>query len=114
MDSPVIDQQIFTTLKDLLKDSIKELIIQYLKTSLFSMNTIESGIQSGNMHEIATAAHTLKSSSKQLGAVKFAELIIQLETAANESNTPSIPDIYAEAKIAYSKVMEALEQLNSQ
>ena len=77
-----------TTLKDM-KDNMGEafptLIEYYLEDSETYAKQIASGLESNDIAAIRVASHTLKSSSKQLGAFLLAETSYQIETMARQA-----------------------------
>lgn len=106
----VIDQDIFLSLKNLLKDKTVELIGQYLATSGQFMVEIEAAVESKDGKKLHYAAHTIKSSSEQIGATPLAKLLLELEKCGKEENFDNASKLLPQAKIAYGQVRGVLEQ----
>ena len=71
---------------------------------------MHAGMSSGDKDAVRSGAHSLKSSSANLGALRLAELCKQLEAAARVGNfgpqTPALTDLDAE----YARVRSELER----
>jgi CheY-like chemotaxis protein len=90
-------------------DLLEQIVRLYLKSGPQLMAAIREGLDAGDPNKVRVAAHTLKSSSANLGASRLAELCKQLETAARldamVSDAPPYPDLQAE----YERVCNALQ-----
>jgi HPt (histidine-containing phosphotransfer) domain-containing protein len=61
--------------------TVVELIEVYTDTSAAQMAKIDQAAASGNLSEINAQAHSLKSSSANMGAIRLSEVCVQLEKA---------------------------------
>jgi HPt (histidine-containing phosphotransfer) domain-containing protein len=80
MDNSVaINPATFDMLKENFGEILPELISAFLEDSFILLKNIETGVTENNKTSIETAAHTLKSSAKNMGADKLAQLCSELE-----------------------------------
>lgn len=66
---------------------LERLITAYLDEAPKYVNAIRSGLAESDFDALRIAAHTLKSSSANLGAVRLSELCQNIESAALSANT---------------------------
>jgi HPt (histidine-containing phosphotransfer) domain-containing protein len=69
---------------------------------------IGEAVQSGNAAAMTRAAHTLKSSSAQLGAARLSALCKDLETSGRADELSGTPDTFADIEAELEKVHEEL------
>lgn len=89
-------------------DILTKLIDLYLSTSPALIVDLESGMQSKNARMIEHSAHTLKSSSANLGALQFAELCAEVEVNAREGHLDNIDSQCRRVIEEFSQVCEVL------
>jgi HPt (histidine-containing phosphotransfer) domain-containing protein len=91
-------------------DGDQELIIDLIDTMMEStselMNNLTEGIREANALRIRDAAHALKSSSAQLGALPFSEVCRDLEQMGKNNQL-------AEAKTHLVRLMNAYQQMSA-
>ncbi|HUQ12177.1 MAG TPA: response regulator [Steroidobacteraceae bacterium] len=91
---------------------LSRLIALYRDDSSQLLADIDNGLKSGNADAIARAAHTLKSSSANLGATNVAAIARQIETSARngeiENLTGPVTSLKAQRTVALSE-LEALD-----
>jgi HPt (histidine-containing phosphotransfer) domain-containing protein len=63
------------------------------------------------MELLRRAAHTLKSSARDFGAVRLSQLSRQLEVMGQEKTLTGAAELVAQAEAAYEPVKAALEEL---
>jgi CheY-like chemotaxis protein/HPt (histidine-containing phosphotransfer) domain-containing protein len=84
-----LDQKALDAIRALSKDGnpnlLGQIIALYLKDAPVLVERMRGAVQSGDAKELRTAAHTLKSSSANLGAVKLAGLCKDLERMGAEN-----------------------------
>ncbi len=83
----ILDHQVFDDIHLLMKDRMPQLVLQFTKGTEAYTKEIEDGFQHKKPQQISLAAHTLKSSSANLGAMRASRQAEALELAAN-SNSP--------------------------
>ena len=110
---PAVDGKALDAIRELggaaTPDLLDQVIRIYLETTPELLETLRSGLAAGHVDAVRTAAHTLKSSSANLGAGALSELCKRLETAARSgaltSDLPTMEDVDAE----YARVRAELE-----
>ncbi|MBD2480793.1 response regulator [Planktothrix sp. FACHB-1365] len=82
LDSSAIDQQVLKNLREYDDEDdpfVNTLIQDYLADAPEKIDQIQTAIKTQDIQGLKEAAHTLKSSSAQLGAITFSELCKELE-----------------------------------
>ncbi len=107
-EPPAVDTEALDAIRALANESAPDLLAQvvhlYLEAGPRLLDSLRSGMATGDKDAVRAAAHTLKSSSANVGASRLAELCKQLEHASRTGTftpqTPSFDDVRAE----YSRV----------
>jgi two-component system, sensor histidine kinase and response regulator len=89
-------------------DVVEKFVRMFLKTSEKLMVNLLDGINQGDYQAIMLSAHTLKSSSANLGALAFSQLCKELEAKAKEGNKPSVEMLVPQAKVAFDALKDHL------
>ena len=89
---------------------IRRLVASFRQSSGKLLNQIEQGVSSGDREAVRRAAHTLKSSSTQLGARHVSELALALEQSARDRNLANAEDL---ADLLSHSLEEALAMLDA-
>ncbi|MDX2246399.1 MAG: Hpt domain-containing protein [Bacteroidia bacterium] len=96
-----------------LMDGDPELISDLVNTLIASspdlLKEIEVGIKTGNATQIREAAHALKSSNAQLGALSFSELCAEMEKRGRSGEISDIETLYEKIMEEFERVASALE-----
>lgn len=74
-----INHDVFNALKEMMMDIIGELVNVFIEDSYKLLEEIEAGINTQDTALIVKAAHTLKSSAKNMGADKLAHYSLEIE-----------------------------------
>jgi len=74
-----IDMDIVKGVKDLMKGKFVEILEYFLTGTLSYINDIAKAVNDNNAEKVVFAAHTLKSSCRDLGAIKLSEIAANLE-----------------------------------
>lgn len=96
---PLVSPDMVSSAKETLKDKYGEMLQLYVSTSKSQIDEIKSAYANNNIQAIIRPSHTLKSTSKQMGALKLAECAKDIEYAAksycnqNEGAPTALPDI---------------------
>jgi len=112
VDRALLDDAALKAIRELDPDNAAGLLAQvvalYLEASPPLITQIEAGLASGDAPSVRMAAHTLKSSSANVGARQLARLCSTLEQAARAG---SLPGAAAAAQIRqeFGAVRRALE-----
>ena len=89
---------------------LEQLFEIYRSTAPELLQNLDSAIQDGNCEAIRESAHSLKSSSGNIGARKIFELSAKLEDMGRDEEIDDAGAIFAEVEQLFPKVCELLEQ----
>lgn len=113
MHEPIINPVSFAEAKSLLGEKFSTILNYFLEDSEQYIASIVAGFAQGDTDIIASSAHALKSSAKQMGADRLSALSRQLELGAKEKGKPlstlspivaDLENTLAETKAAYAKL----------
>jgi HPt (histidine-containing phosphotransfer) domain-containing protein len=116
-----LDPQVINELREMIgkedfKEIFQELIYAYLDDSPKLIQGLVNALNTQDKEEMKINAHTLKSSSSSLGAMKLAELSKELEccTIVGDMEKPSIliPQILSEYKEVEKLMRQILIKVN--
>jgi CheY-like chemotaxis protein len=95
-------------------DIIKRLVTIYLKSSPTLLAEIDSALQASEHERLWHAAHSLKSSSANLGAVKLARLCEELELQGRAGRLEQAAELADSIRQEYERTEAWLGRINSQ
>ena len=75
-----------------------------------SAKTIHEAVGTGDPQTLSKAAHSLKSSSANVGAIKLASLCKELETLGRANTIDNAQDIVNQMDSEYKRVIDTLSQ----
>ncbi|MCI5048842.1 MAG: Hpt domain-containing protein [Rickettsiales bacterium] len=112
MSESLLDRAIYDELASLMGDAIGILKDKFEKQSADYVRAVLQAVEREDAHEVAQAAHPLKSSSKQLGLVALSDLAGQIEDEAKEQNsvTDSIRHAASSLESLYQESLKALHE----
>jgi len=85
VDGPeVLDMEAVEDAKDAMKGKFATMVQFYLEDTVAFVEQIEAAVSANETDKIVSPAHTLKSSSAQLGAMQVSDIAQELEAAARE------------------------------
>jgi two-component system, sensor histidine kinase len=110
---PLLDRGALEMIRALQSEAAPDLLAQvvrlYIESATDLIARVRTGLASGDHDAVRVAAHTLKSSSANLGAATLAEMCKQLELAARAGSFgPDLPDAQTLER-TYQAVRAALE-----
>ena len=91
MSQTAMDAAAFTEMKELMGDSLNEVIILCLQSLPEQLNAIEDAIDKNNAESLFSVSHQMKSASGSIGAFGLAEKAETLEIIGREGST-QVPD----------------------
>jgi signal transduction histidine kinase/pSer/pThr/pTyr-binding forkhead associated (FHA) protein/DNA-binding NarL/FixJ family response regulator/HPt (histidine-containing phosphotransfer) domain-containing protein len=110
----IIDQQILNSLRKLGgakgKILLTQIIKQYFEDSPLKLQEIVEAISNQDSEKLRLAAHSLRSSSANLGAVKLSHYCKQIEDLARSGTIEGAKEQIGQLEFEYAKVREALQQ----
>ncbi|MDJ0703977.1 MAG: response regulator [Leptolyngbyaceae cyanobacterium MO_188.B28] len=93
---------------------MNQLIDTYLSESPKVMEAIEQAAIQADAAALDISAHSLKSSSAALGAIRFSELCKQLESMGRKGQTTDSVPLVKQLKVEYGKVETAMQSVQRQ
>ena len=113
----VLDMRVIADLRELggVEDPglLAELIELFLKDAPERIGEVESGLASGEIKLVERAAHTLKSSSANIGAVNLSDICKRIEAHARNLERDAITPLLAETSRSFAEAESALRALNA-
>lgn len=90
-------------------DLLAKIMGLYLKDSQEVVDTIHAAVDAHNLPQLRASAHSLKSRSAALGAIRVADICKELETAARTQQMGQAPDLASALKEAFAAVCDVLQ-----
>src|SRR6267142_1214734 len=94
-------------------DVIPRVIGLYLSNAPSMMEELQIAVERGDTATVYRLAHSLKSSSAMVGALRLSALCKTLEARARETKEGAVPDGLPEIEAEYARVVEALRKLGA-
>ncbi len=105
-----LDPQVLQTFHDMMGESATEMLRQlidiYLEDTPAMLETLKIALQENNLAALQHTAHTLKSSSAALGAIKFSQLCQDLENLSKSQVTTGLCELVAQIESEYQRVKQ--------
>ena len=89
-------------------DLWQRLIVIYAKTAPEAMTKLEQALALGDAAAVSLTAHSLKSSSANMGAARLAYLLYQIETMARNAQIETAQDLMIEIRSEFRLISVAL------
>ncbi|MGH8146622.1 MAG: ATP-binding protein [Rhodanobacteraceae bacterium] len=105
-----LDTTTLVDLEDIMGDELVTLVDAYLRDGATRMQNMHAAAERGDGAEVGKLAHSLKSSSANLGAVPLANRARQVEEAARSGTLASPADSVAALEKLYANAAAALKQ----
>lgn len=113
--APILNPDAIQALRELSPEGdsefLRELIAIYLSDTPKQMTKLEEAITRQDGDSVVRAAHTIKGSSGNFGAVGFARLAHEMEAHGKSNNLAAAAAALPEFKNSYAAVVAALKQL---
>ncbi len=109
-----IKNTLFSLLGEDESEIIAELIQAYGDESINLINTLMEAVSTSDAKKLKQAAHSLKSSSGNLGATQLARLCQTLEQHAQNNELTNSPAIFAQVEVEYQRVIMVLQRVQDQ
>jgi CheY-like chemotaxis protein len=107
-----IDQKALDQIRQLDRDGsagILQKVLQiYLDESSVLFNKVQQAIHERDFEGLRAAAHSLKSSSAQVGAQEFSEFCKEMETFGRREGIDGLEEIFPQARLEYEQVRNEL------
>ena len=108
---PLIDQQVLAALKELMEEEFPALINSYIEDAPKLLADILSSSKEADRQILVRAAHTLKSSSNNLGAIKLAMIAETIEKQSQDHKLSVAATLIPSLQAALDETIEALANL---
>ncbi len=109
---PVIDRDVFAILEELADEDDPDLVAEIVE--LFLDDSAERMAQVADVgadaDAIRSAAHALKSSSANIGALRFSRACSDMEAAARGDDLDGLPELVRSALVMYEDVRVAFDR----
>jgi PAS domain S-box-containing protein len=115
LESPsVLDQKIIKSLRQIAGESLSQIIADYLEDAAQLLQSIREAVAAGDAQSLKQSAHSLRSSSANLGATRLSNLCKELEMMGRVGITTHASESMARVEAEYEKVKVALQMANKQ
>ncbi len=91
-DLPLLDMKIFSGLAQLFKNAFPEAVAKHHTAAQDNLSLAQNAIDEHDMESLQRAMHSLKSSSRQFGAMQQGAIAEQLESLTKENNIQAVAD----------------------
>jgi CheY-like chemotaxis protein/HPt (histidine-containing phosphotransfer) domain-containing protein len=111
-DEVVLDPAVIDSLKELADEGdpelFQDLVELFLRDTPGRLDGMREACTAGDARALEAAAHSLKSSCGNMGAMSLATVCRQLEQAGRENQLESVPGLIARTESEYERVQSAL------
>lgn len=115
MQNGILDREIIQGLLDLENDGspglLGELLVLLQDSAPAGFQAIEDGLAKGDAAAVSGAAHSLKSSFANLGAMEMSKLCLEIESGARRGDLTPVPAALARLREGFPEVERSLQQL---
>jgi PAS domain S-box-containing protein len=109
---PVLDRKVLQSLQQMAGAKaatiLRQIIDNYLEDAPRLLQGIRDAIEAGDAQALRQSAHTLRSSSANLGAINLSNFCKELELMGRNGTTMDAPERMAQVEVEYEKVKVAL------
>ena len=110
LELATLDLSIIQQLKEVMGDSLDELVEKFEQDAHDLLRCMETAYDNKELEEVMFSAHSLKSSSAQLGATQLSKITGEIESLAQGGSWDHIGCLIEDAKMSYSSVQGLLKQ----
>jgi two-component system, sensor histidine kinase and response regulator len=111
--APILDPGVLDELRAATGDDeafIQDLVATYLAEAPTNLEAITAALAAGDVSELVRPAHTLKSSSASIGAMRLAAISRRIEEAGRRGRLDGVAGDLAEASGAWNETVVALTE----
>ncbi|MCR8921661.1 Hpt domain-containing protein [Dasania sp. GY-MA-18] len=106
-----LDMESLETLREVMGAEFTHLVETFITDSDMRVTSIAETVNAADADAIRRAAHSLKGSASNMGALSLADLCRRLESMGAESKLEETHDLLEQVRKEYSLVREALQAL---
>jgi HPt (histidine-containing phosphotransfer) domain-containing protein len=107
----LLDHRVLDELRQVMGDDYKNVIHSYLQHSSQLFTKMRHMAGEGNIEEVTRSAHSFKSSSKNVGAIKLGDMAMQLEQKLRRQEPVDLNHAVQELLVTYDQVARLLEKI---
>lgn len=111
-NEPLIDQDTFNTLRDIMEDEFSSLLDSFFENAPTLLDELKQAARAADLEVVIRAAHTLKSSSSNLGAKLLSEIADNIEVLGKEGKLQEASSLIPGLEQAMNQTLEAYRQLS--
>ena len=108
---PVLDQETIAELKDVMAQDFDDLVKTFVNDTTLYLNRIVVAVNDKNSESVRRIAHSLKSSSGSIGALRLSELARQLELLGLDGRIDEIAAVLKLTRRVVDETRTALQAL---
>ena len=112
-NDPVINDSVLDTLKEIMEDEFTGLLDSYLEDAPSLLNDLKQSAKEADLQVLVRAAHTLKSSSNNLGASLLAGVAFEIEKNGKENKLTDAVELIPQIEKALELTVEALQKIRN-
>jgi HPt (histidine-containing phosphotransfer) domain-containing protein len=112
-EAPILDQAVIDELRDSVggdQEFIADLVATYLAEGPDHLAAVAAGVAAGDASAVIRPAHTLKSSSASLGALRLSQIAREIEFAGRNDETAALPEQLEAARAAWDATVDAMKR----
>jgi len=114
-NSTTLDSQVIESLRELGGDDdpglVGELIELFLEDAPKHLQSMVSSLESGDLEVMTRAAHTLKSSSANIGGLHLGDVCAAMENAARQEDLVGFRELISVCQNAFAELTESLRHV---
>lgn len=100
----VLNEELLDELRELMGDDLSLLIDTYRKDTQYRLSAIQEALELSDLNAVIDAAHSLKGSSANVGAIHMEDLCHQIVKAVRDDNQDAVVKLYPELCSEYDRV----------
>ena len=112
-DFSVLDVTVLDDLREVMEDEFHNILASYLENAPLQLEMLEDAAKAGDIDTMVRPAHSLKSSSANVGAVRVSELAKEIETNAREKSRTAAVAALPELREAFDAASQQLAGIAS-
>ena len=111
---PVLDHQVLNDLREVMEEEFVRLLYTYIKNAPTQLERLEEAARAGDVDAMVRPAHSLKSSSANVGAMRVSDLAREIEHAAREARRTAAAAALPDLRDAFEQAVAELEPVAAQ
>jgi HPt (histidine-containing phosphotransfer) domain-containing protein len=109
--APVLDQKVLTDLREVVEEEFGPILRGFIDHAPTLQGELDAGLAAGDVAALVRPAHSLKSSSANVGAMRLSDLARNLEHAARQGDMEGAAQGVVAIRAELPQVIAALRPL---